>query len=1040
MADGTPVTYEDLTDELKKKYDEIKVILEADLIGSFHRTRSHGIRWKGFSPNGALDGIDLSAPSEERTRSLRQEINYLVAHSLHRHSENLVNTLERVALRVIQEIMRHQYSPSGPALGTHQGELPLQSRPPLPYALAAPEVPASPAFVVYKIGGDPSDYQFLPEAPKEIPHGYTCTYVPDCGNWALTNQATTSGTSGKTGGTSATELEKQTWLTKYATPTNLQSSAPAVGSELEKQTWLAKYATPANLQSSTPAASTADQISTILRDQFGMVPKRRAIGYSKPYPDDYEMIPLPPKYRLPDFSKFSGSDGSSSIEHVGRYLAQLGPASVSDQLRVRLFSQSLTGSAFGWYTSLPPDSIRTWKQLEEQFHMQYHSEASESGIADLAQLRQKRGETVTEYIQRFRNLRNRCYSKLSAYEQRHPDLYQDKFKRAVVLVDAEEDEVPAGDQEVAVAEWTRGGTPVSCKWVKPPGPPRGFDFDVTKTEQIFDLLLKEKQLTIPEGLKFPTVQELNGKPYCKWHNSLSHATNDCRVWRQHIQAAIEKGRLIFNQLPARILVQHQHGRTGNHSGKDGDEGSCSRSKDTEEAAPRDRLRHDGKRYVTEGEVKNMRYQRPLSDHLLNKYVSQYDQRRRSSDDDERDRLAREARRHRRHDRDEEEHERRATEKSREQDDNDRHWDCPFFRHCWDSGMSRLPTIGNCPECNQKKKEAANVSVFKRLGPLPPQSKRAESPRWADLEDSEDEGQEEEEDRYHRPRWCPDGLSRSQKRRVQRLRGLEEAERLYLHTLRKARPDLAAKVQRTLDEEGRPRKMEWRPKQRKADDETSAGTNMVFILPSEFSAPGLDEAPVAQLDCGPRPVIFEKPRERSYRHLKALYLRGYIDGRPVNKMLVDTGAAVNIMPYSMLRRLGRSSSDLIKTNVTLSDFNGQASDAQGVLNVDLTVGRKTIPTTFFIVDSTSTYAVLLGRDWIHANCCIPSTMHQCIIQWDGDEVEVVQADDSAEISTAGMNAWEAAGQEPLSGINLDDCERIDVTKGRVKLVLSTGLTM
>jgi hypothetical protein len=158
------------------------------------------------------------------------------------------------------------------------------------------------------------------------------------------------------------------------------------------------------------------------------------------------------------------------------------------------------------------------------------------------------------------------------------------------------------------------------------------------------------------------------------------------------------------------------------------------------------------------------------------------------------------------------------------------------------------------------------------------------------------------------------------------------------------------------------------------------------------------------------------------------------------MLVDTGAAVNIMPYSMLRRLGRSSSDLIKTNVTLSDFNGQASDAQGVLNVDLTVGRKTIPTTFFIVDSKSTYAVLLGRDWIHANCCIPSTMHQCVIQWDGDEVEVVHADDSAEISTAGMNAWETTGQEPLSGINLDDCERIDVTKDGVRLVLSTGLTV
>jgi hypothetical protein len=38
----------------------------------------------------------------------------VVAHSLHRHSESLVNAFERVALRVVQEIMKHQYSPTGP--------------------------------------------------------------------------------------------------------------------------------------------------------------------------------------------------------------------------------------------------------------------------------------------------------------------------------------------------------------------------------------------------------------------------------------------------------------------------------------------------------------------------------------------------------------------------------------------------------------------------------------------------------------------------------------------------------------------------------------------------------------------------------------------------------------------------------------------------------------------------------------------------------------------------------------------------------------
>jgi hypothetical protein len=52
---------------------------------------------------------------------------------------------------------------------------------------------------------------------------------------------------------------------------------------------------------------------------------------------------------------------------------------------------------------------------------------------------------------------------------------------------------------------------------------------------------------------------------------------------------------------------------------------------------------------------------------------------------------------------------------------------------------------------------------------------------------------------------------------------------------------------------------------------------------------------------------------------------------------------------MLHRLGRSTGDLIKTNVTLSDFNGQTSEAQGVLNVDLTVGSKTVPTSFFIIN-------------------------------------------------------------------------------------------
>jgi hypothetical protein len=108
-------------------------------------------------------------------------------------------------------------------------------------------------------------------------------------------------------------------------------------------------------------------------------------------------------------------------------------------------------------------------------------------------------------------------------------------------------------------------------------------------------------------------------------------------------------------------------------------------------------------------------------------------------------------------------------------------------------------------------------------------------------------------------------------------------------------------------------------------------------------------------------------------------------------------------------------------------------------VDLTVGSKTVLTSFFTVSSKSTYTVLLRRDWIHANCCIPFMMHQCLIQWDDDDVEVVHADDSIEISLPAMSVWDAEDQEPISGISLEGCDRVEATKNGVRLVLSTGLT-
>jgi hypothetical protein len=49
----------------------------------------------------------------------------------------------------------------------------------------------------------------------------------------------------------------------------------------------------------------------------------------------------------------------------------------------------------------------------------------------------------------------------------------------------------------------------------------------------------------------------------------------------------------------------------------------------------------------------------------------------------------------------------------------------------------------------------------------------------------------------------------------------------------------------------------------------------------------------------------------------LYIWGHIDGKPVSKMLVDGGAAVNLMSYSIFKKLRREDDELVKTNLMLN---------------------------------------------------------------------------------------------------------------------------
>jgi hypothetical protein len=94
-----------------------------------------------------------------------------------------------------------------------------------------------------------------------------------------------------------------------------------------------------------------------------------------------------------------------------------------------------------------------------------------------------------------------------------------------------------------------------------------------------------------------------------------------------------------------------------------------------------------------------------------------------------------------------------------------------------------------------------------------------------------------------------------------------------------------------------------------------------------------------------------------------------------------------MPYSLYRKLGKQDDKLVKTNITLSGVGTDSSiKAKKVMFVELIIGTKTLVAAFFVADVEGNYSLILGRDWIHANQCVPSTLHQMLVQWVGNDVE------------------------------------------------------
>jgi hypothetical protein len=209
-------------------------------------------------------------------------------------------------------------------------------------------------------------------------------------------------------------------------------------------------------------------------------------------------------------------------------------------------------------------------------------------LVDLVALRQGKDESVNDYIRRLRDTRNRCFQiqlaekqlaglafnglqyylkeklegiqfftlaqlhqRALACESRSKETTK-TIRHNVHIVECDQSSSDDESTEVYTTEmvWPKQAKSSACSSLQPVQKKRQekvrFTFNVGKCDKIFDELLKNGNIKINHTV--PSADELKRRAYCKWHNSFSHATNDCNVFQRQIQSAINEGRLKFQEM------------------------------------------------------------------------------------------------------------------------------------------------------------------------------------------------------------------------------------------------------------------------------------------------------------------------------------------------------------------------------------------------------------------------------------------------------------------------------------------------------------
>jgi len=101
------------------------------------------------------------------------------------------------------------------------------------------------------------------------------------------------------------------------------------------------------------------------------------------------------------FSKIAGELEEYIVEHVARFQIECGDLAIDEFHKMKYFPSSLTKNTCSWFTTLPPNLIYTWTQLEILFHEHFFKGETKVSLIDLETTKHFSSETIEDYLNRF---------------------------------------------------------------------------------------------------------------------------------------------------------------------------------------------------------------------------------------------------------------------------------------------------------------------------------------------------------------------------------------------------------------------------------------------------------------------------------------------------------------------------------------------------------------------------------------------------------------------------------------------------------------